>query len=151
MLALDERGASPPWAAEPTVCVLPVCAAIENVWAVATEHLERACRQSDGELRLDDIRRRAIEGDAQVWMVFRGGEPVGAVVTELCDREGWVNLVAAQLRYTGEDTFGVVLRQLGEWAAGFGSRLCGFSRRPGMGRLLARYGWRPRFVEYVAP
>lgn len=109
--------------------------------------LARCCDESDGDLTMDGIRAALYSGAARLWLVTDALGHVGTVVEER--RGGKLNLVAVRLRYTG--CLGLTLRFFGAIAAESGLKLVASSRRPGMGRLLARHGWTPRFVEYVAP
>lgn len=109
--------------------------------------LERVCEESDGELALRAIRDALLADEATLWLVQDASGHLGTVVEER--RGDLLNLAAVRLRYTG--ALGIVLRFFGAIAAESGLRLVASSRRPGMGRLLKKYGWTPRFVEYVAP
>lgn len=125
---------------------------LEYSWPFVAEDVEAAAKHSDGELDPEEVRYALERKQASLWLVFSEGAYRGVVVTELCGNA--VNLVLIRLRYTGREAFGQVLGFLRRWAVdeyGPGTRLVGSSRRPGMGRLLARYGWTPRFVEYVSP
>jgi hypothetical protein len=109
--------------------------------------LARVAEESDGDLTVEILRAAISLQRAQLWLVYDGERHCGCVVTEAA--AGKLNLVAVRLRYTG--ALGIVLRFFGAIAAESGLRLVASSRRPGMGRLLKKYGWMPRFVEYVAP
>lgn len=119
-------------------------------WPMVVQDVEVAASFSDGELDPEDVRRAVEAGAAQLWLVFSDGAYRGVVVTEIQRR--MVNLVLIRLR--DHARLGAVLEWLRRWAVdeiGPGVKLCGSSRRPGMGRLLARLGWKPRFIEYVSP
>lgn len=110
------------------------------------EDLAKVADESDGELTIEDIRLRLAGGLARLWLVYSDGKRYAGVVIE--ERgERWLNLVAVRLRYTG--ALSEVLEFFRAQATESGLGLCCHSRRPGMGRLLGRYGWTPRFVEYI--
>jgi hypothetical protein len=119
-------------------------------WPLVADDLRRAIAESGGELTLEGILAALRSGEVTLWLVAsEAGRIIGAVVTE--EDNSFLNLALARVRYNGGQAFGQVLRFFQDLAAQRGLRCCGWSRRPGMGRLLARHGWKPRFVEYVAP
>lgn len=117
---------------------------------LVTEDLEHVCRQSPKTLTLGSVVAALMDGSAQLWLVLEDESYAGCYVTEIVEQGGFVHIVAARIR-PGSEAFEPSIAQLSEWAHGFGARLSGTSRRPGLGRLLARLGWEPRFVEYVEP
>jgi hypothetical protein len=122
------------------------------VWPLIAGDVEDAASHSDDEVDAEMVHDALERGAAAAHLVYVDGAYRGVVVTEFDGR--FVNLIVARVRYTGGDTFGFVLRRLQAWAVeayGDGAKLIGSSRRPGMARLLARHGWRPRFVEFVSP
>ena len=109
--------------------------------------LLRVVEESDGDLSLGMLRDSLVRCEARLWLVSLAGRYAGLVVEERVGSR--LNLIAVRLRYTG--LLESVLAFFGRLAAESGLGLCCSSRRPGMGRLLAPLGWKPRFVEYVAP
>jgi hypothetical protein len=118
-------------------------------WPLVAPDLELAIAESDGELDLSMLHLSLASGRAGLALITSDGRYVGCLVVESSGR--YLNVVAARMRYTTQRAFGKVLEILGGMAAERGLQLCCWSRRRGMGRLLERYGWKPRFVEYVAP
>jgi len=110
--------------------------------------LRRVCEESAGELSVERLRESLVSGRTALWLVRSSGRYAGAVVSERGERS--LNLVAVRLRYN-DGVLGSVLRFFAGEARESGLGLTASSRRPGMARLLARHGWRPRFVEYTAP
>lgn len=111
------------------------------------EDLAKVIDESDGDLTIEDLRVRLAAGLARLWMVWHNSRYTGVVVEERGERR--LHLVAVRLRYTG--VLGSVLDFFRREATGSGLGLSCSSRRPGMGRLLGKYGWTPRFVEFIAP
>lgn len=125
--------------------------------AMVTPDLYAVAEESDGALTLGTLSARILAGQATLWLILSGGAEryVGCLVTEvLAEDPPKVHVVAMRVRAgAGGEVFAEALEKLGAWAADAipGARLTGTSRRPGMARHLARLGWKPRFVEYVAP
>lgn len=135
------------------VLLHPVLTPPHEAWRLVEEDLRVVVGESDGDLSMAELAAAVFGGRAMLWLVLGGSDErlVGCVVTELVSRPGrlWANIVAIRVRRRG--AFPEVLRHLAEWAGGIGATLCGESRRPGMARRLEAQGWKPRFVQYVAP
>lgn len=109
--------------------------------------LLRVAEESDGELSLETLRDALERQEARLWLVSSAGRYAGVVVEERS--RGRLNLVAVRLRY---NALAAALNFFGRIATESGLRLVAFSRRPGMRRLLGRYGWTPTaWAEYQAP
>lgn len=121
---------------------------------LVVEDLDRVAEESDGALTRESLVEALLECDAALWLILDGEDRyAGCIVTEFVPEaeQAFVHIVAMRVRPGANGTFDAAIGRLSEWAHSVGARLSGTSRRPGMGRHLARLGWKERFVEYVEP
>lgn len=117
------------------------------------EDFNRIVEESDGAVSWDRLVEAIATGKAGLWLIVDGEDYLGCVITEIVQepKHLWVHIVGIRVHTGANGAFRGAIAQLSEWAHGFGARLSGTSRRPGMGRHLAKLGWEPRFTEYVEP
>lgn len=117
------------------------------------EDLDRVAEESDGALTQESLVEALLEHEAALWLILSDEDYIGCIVTEFIPEavHTFVHIVAMRVRPEANGAFGEAMAKLSEWAYSVGARLSGTSRRPGMGRHLAKLGWEPRFVEYVEP
>lgn len=115
------------------------------------EDLELVCKASEGALPKGELFQALLEHRCQLWLIRVDGDYAGVLVTECLPNR--INVVGLRVvpSYARDGVFDEVLSQLHAVATEYGLDLTGLSARTGMGRHLARLGWRQRLIEYVAP
>lgn len=118
------------------------------------DDFDRVAEESDGAVTREELIEALLEHEAALWLVLDGKDRyAGCIVTEFVPEaiHTFVHIVAMRVKPGADGVFDQAIGKLSEWAHSVGARLSGTSRRPGMGRRLARLGWEERFVEYVEP
>lgn len=122
-------------------------AAIEPYWEEFSEGLQSALDYSGNYRTLEEIRECLDEGRMVLWVV----EGLGCCTTELMETpEGvYCNIPFLYSKDPRVDIHGPLLELLEEVARAEGLVGIKFiSQRPGYGRKMKKYGFKPGFVEY---
>lgn len=133
-----------------TVRKLPVPTLI---WSLVEDDLDLCVDQCGGDITPATVRALIDSGDANLRIVSVGEDYAGFAVTEPLPlgENLYLNIIAIRIRPKHHGVFEATLEKIAEIARSCGARACGYSLRPGMARSLRRVGWKPRFVQYVAP
>lgn len=122
---------------------------LHRVWKRLEPFVEKALSFADGQMNSADVRDRVLRDEAQIWLVCEMKEEklLGVATTEV-------------VKYPRKSVLRVMTlhgKGLGKWGKHLDEALCEFARehklteiealgRPGLGKLLQQFGYRPAYI-----
>lgn len=126
---------------------------IPHVFANVAERIQEAIAERNfHEYDLDELFRRLIEGEAQLWLVAEKGARLVMVAVSRILRYPCVKRLSIDL-IVGEDMEGcIVFLEVGaNWAKQFGCTEIEASCRPGIRKVMAKHGFERQYEVIVKP
>lgn len=120
--------------------------AVERFWTYCEPYIKRALDHTSGEFTPEDIKRRCLNRDAQLWLVMREARIVAAAVTEIIVYPQRTHARVITLAGTSGDEWTSLLDDtLTQWAKVQGCIALEAYVRKGYVQKLAQYGFKHKY------
>lgn len=116
------------------------------IWPTISKILLKAVERDEGKRSLHSLLRELVNDRNQLWIVF-DGEPIGAVVTAILNYPHARTLKVEWLAGERFEEWAHLISEIESFAKAQGCNPVEFSGRPGLARVLKRYGYEVVAVE----